>query len=237
MHFEFATSGQIQFGIGTISKVPEIALAFGLRPFVLHDMSGLGDPLLIHLKSVGLFPVPWPVRGEPTDISVTDALVAARDSNCDIVISIGGGSTLDTGKATAILLTNSGDLLDYVEVVGEGRIFTKPSAPFIAIPTTAGTGSEVTRNAVIALPEHHLKASLRSPYLLPRFAIVDPELTYSLPPDITANTGMDALTQLIEPFVCNAPSPLTDAICRDGIARLPGLSSQGIETAGIPQRA
>ena len=116
-----------------------------------------------------------------------------------------------------MLLTNSGNLFDYLEIIGTGHAFIKPSVPFIAIPTTAGTGSEVTRNAVIAVPEKHLKVSLRSPFMLPRIAVVDPELTYSLPADITVQTGLDALTQLIEPFVCNAPTPMTDAICRDGI--------------------
>jgi alcohol dehydrogenase class IV len=219
LRFEFATSGQILFGRGTVSEVPEIARTFGKQPFVLHDMSGLVTPLLAKLKSVGLSPREWPVQGEPSAKSVAEALQTAKDENCDLVISIGGGSTIDTGKATAVLLTNPGNMLDYIEVIGKGLKFQNPSVPFIAIPTTAGTGSEVTRNAVITLPDQHLKVSLRSPHLLPRVAAVDPELTYTLPPDITANTGLDALTQLIEPFVCNAPTPLTDAICRDGIPR------------------
>lgn len=220
LHFEFATSNHILFGSGTVSKVPEAAQVLGRRPFILHDLSGLSYPLIEQLKTLGLSPLPCPVRGEPTAQSVMDALHAAREGACDIVIAIGGGSTLDTGKTVAVMLTNPGDLFDYLEVVGMGQKFKNPSAPCIAIPTTAGTGSEVTRNAVITIPEHHLKVSLRSPYLLPMYAVVDPELTYSLPPTITANTGLDALTQLIEPFVCNAPSPLTDAVCRDGIPRI-----------------
>jgi alcohol dehydrogenase class IV len=126
---------------------------------------------------------------------------------------------MDTGKAVAVLLKNPGNLNDYLEVVGSGHAFENQSAPCIAIPTTAGTGSEVTRNAVIAVPERRIKVSLRSPQLLPRVAVVDPELTFSLPPEITASTGLDALTQVIEPFVCNAPTPLTDAVCRDAIPR------------------
>ena len=136
------------------------------------------------------------------------------------MIGFGGGSALDTGKAAAALMANPGDPLDYLEVVGSGRPLQNPSAAFIAIPTTAGTGSEVTRNAVINLPEKRIKVSLRSPHMLPRIAVVDPQLTYSLPPSITASTGLDALTQLIEPFVCNSPTPVTDAICRDGIVRV-----------------
>ena len=135
-----------------------------------------------------------------------------------MVVAVGGGSSLDMGKAVAGLLTNGGDPLDYLEVIGLGRPLTLPAAPFIAIPTTAGTGSEMTRNAVLGSPEHGIKASLRSPFLLPRLAMVDPDLTIAVSPDITAATGMDALTQLIEPFTCLRAQPFTDAICREGIA-------------------
>ncbi len=126
---------------------------------------------------------------------------------------------MDGAKAIAALATNPGSPLDYLEVVGSGKPLTRPCAPCICIPTTAGTGCEVTRNSVLVSPEHRVKVSLRSPRMLPTLAVVDPELTYSLPPEITASTGMDALTQLIEPFVCNRTNPLTDAICRDGIRR------------------
>src|SRR5208282_5705063 len=131
----------------------------------------------------------------------------------------GGGSAIDAAKAIAAMLTNKGELLDYVEIIGRGKPLTQPSAPFIAVPTTAGTGSEVTRNAVLASPEHRVKVSLRSPLMLPRVAVVDPELTYALPPAITASTGLDALTQLIEPFVCARANPMVDALCIEGIRR------------------
>ena len=117
------------------------------------------------------------------------------------------------------MLANDGELLDYVEIIRRGQPLTKPSAPFIAIPTTAGTGSEVTRNAVLASPGHKVKVSLRSPLMHARVAVVDPELTYDLPPALTASTGMDALTQLIEPFVCNRANPLTDGLCVEGLRR------------------
>ena len=115
--------------------------------------------------------------------------------------------------------TNDGELLDYLEIIGRGKVLTNPSAPFIAIPTTAGTGSEVTRNSVLASPEHKLKVSLRSPLMLAKIALVDPELTYDLPPALTASTGLDALTQLIEPFVCSRANPVTDGLCHEGIHR------------------
>ncbi len=134
-----------------------------------------------------------------------------------MVIGLGGGSVLDTGKAIAALLTNPGDVFDYLEVIGKGQPLVNAPLPYIAIPTTAGTGSEVTRNAVIESPEQNVKVSLRSPLMLPRVALVDPELTYNLPPAITASAGLDALTQLIEPFVSVKANPMTDAICREGI--------------------
>jgi alcohol dehydrogenase class IV len=145
--------------------------------------------------------------------------VAAKEK-CDLIIGMGGGSAMDTGKALAALLNNPGELQDYLEVIGKGRALEQPSLPFIAIPTTAGTGSEVTRNAVISSPGQRVKVSLRSPFMLPRLAIIDPELTYSLPPEVTAYTGLDALTQLIEPFVSNAPNPMVDGFCREGIVRV-----------------
>src|SRR5262249_30126997 len=141
----------------------------------------------------------------------------AKTEKCDLVVSLGGGSAIDAGKAIAAMLANAGGLLDYLEIIGGGKPLTKPSAPFIAIPTTAGTGSEATRNAVLASHQHRLKVSLRSPLMLPTIAIVDPQLTHNLPPALTASTGLDALTQLIEPLVCSRANPMTDALCRQGI--------------------
>jgi alcohol dehydrogenase class IV len=133
------------------------------------------------------------------------------------VIGLGGGSVLDTGKAIAALVTNPGNVLDYLEVIGKGQPLVNAPLPYIAIPTTAGTGAEVTRNAVLESTEQNVKVSLRSPLMLPRLALVDPELTYDLPPEITASSGLDALTQLVEPFVSVRANPLTDAICREGL--------------------
>jgi alcohol dehydrogenase class IV len=144
----------------------------------------------------------------------------ARREHCDLVIAFGGGSAIDAGKAIAALLTNGGELSDYLEVIGNGQPLQDPSVPFIAVPTTAGTGSEVTRNAVLASAEHRVKVSLRSPLMLPRLAVVDPELTLDLPPALTASTGLDALTQLIEPYVSSRANPLTDGFCLEGLRRV-----------------
>ncbi|MBC7264969.1 MAG: iron-containing alcohol dehydrogenase [Chloroflexi bacterium] len=231
MHFEFATATRIIFGAGTLREVGPIAAGMGRRALVVTGRrTERAAPLLALLAEAGfdirretnkgLKPlVVFPVAGEPTTEIVRQGTQYAREAGCDLVIGFGGGSVLDTGKAIAALLTNGGDPLDYLEVIGRGQPLTQPSAPYIAIPTTAGTGSEVTRNAVLASPEHRVKVSLRSPLMLPRLALVDPELTYSLPPDVTASTGLDALTQLIEPFVSNRANPMTDAVCRDGMRR------------------
>ena len=149
-----------------------------------------------------------------------DFIDLARQKSTKLLIGIGGGSAMDTAKTIAALVTNPGDVIDYLEVIGQNKPLNTPALPIVAIPTTAGTGSEVTRNAVIGSLAHHVKVSLRSPYLLPRVALIDPELTLTVPPDVTAFTGLDALTQLIEPFTCNTPNPLTDALCREGILHI-----------------
>jgi alcohol dehydrogenase class IV len=155
------------------------------------------------------------VHGEPTIEEVREGTETAR--GCDAIIGLGGGSALDTGKAIAALVNNPGDLFEYLEVIGKGQPLVHPSLPYIAIPTTAGTGAEVTKNAVLEAPEQRVKISLRSPWMLPQLALVDPELTHDLPPEITASSGLDALTQLIEPFVSVKANPMTDALCREGM--------------------
>ena len=220
MRFEFATATRILFGPGSVTEVAPAAAALGRRALLVTGRNvERSAPLREGLNAQGVVAVTFAVAGEPTvDIARAD-VQRARETECDLVIGLGGGSVLDTGKAIAALLANGGDPLDYVEVIGRGQTLTKPSAPYIAIPTTAGAGAEVTRNAVLASPEHRVKVSLRSPLMFPRLAVVDPELTYSLPPAVTASTGLDALTQLIEPFVSNSANPLTDALCREGMRR------------------
>jgi alcohol dehydrogenase class IV len=159
------------------------------------------------------------VANEPNIDTINRSVELGREKESDFVIGFGGGSVIDTGKATSALLNNQGSLLDYLEVVGKSKSLKSPSKPYIAIPTTAGTGGEVTRNAVISVPEKKVKVSMRNAYLLPAVAIVDPELTYGVPKAITAVTGMDALTQVIEPYVSRYSNPLVDMFCRDAIPR------------------
>jgi alcohol dehydrogenase class IV len=220
VNFEFATAGRILFGNGLISKVGEIVRNEGQRALVVTGRDATRAARLIgSLQAAGISYAMFSVSGEPEISVIENGVAFAKREECDFVIAIGGGSVIDGGKAIAAMLTNDGELLDYLEVIGRGKALTKPSAPFIAIPTTAGTGTEVTRNAVLTSPEHKVKVSLRSPLMLAKVALVDPELTHDLPPALTASTGLDALTQLIEPYVSWRANPLTDGLCREGIVR------------------
>jgi alcohol dehydrogenase class IV len=220
MTFEFATTGRILFGRGTSRQIPALARDLGRRALVVLGGSSRGREALTEgLSDARVRSVVFNVSGEPTTQLVDEATGIARAEGCDLVISVGGGSVIDAGKAVAGMLANPGDVQDYLELAGGGKPLLNRGVPFIAVPTTAGTGAEVTRNAVLDVPEHKVKASLRSSHLLARLAVVDPELTQSLPPAITAYTGMDALTQLIEPFVSNAANPVTDGVCREGLTR------------------
>ncbi len=218
MHFEFATAARIVFGAGEARRLAAIAGLDGGRSLVVTGSNPDRVRPLTSNLSCSLFSV----AGEPAIDLVRAGVEQARREECSSVISIGGGSAIDAGKAIAALLTNPGEPLDYLEVIGKGQPLLQPSAPFFALPTTAGSGAEVTRNAVLASPAHRVKASLRSPFLLPKAAIVDPELTWSLPPSVTASTGLDAVTQLIEPYVSSRAGALTDLYCVEGLRRAAG---------------
>jgi alcohol dehydrogenase class IV len=215
--FEFATAGRIVVGAGRAAELPGVLAGLGTRVLVCTGASpGRHQGLL---ASLGLPVAVFGVAGEPTIELARAGLAVAREHRADMVAAIGGGSVIDTAKAVAMLLGNGGDPLDYLEVVGSGRKITRPAAPCVAVPTTAGTGAEVTANAVLASPEHQVKASLRSPLMIPRVALVDPELTVSCPPSVTASSGMDALTQCLEPFVSLRANPVTDGLAREGLRR------------------
>jgi len=216
MTFEFATATRIVFGPGKVRDAPAAARTMGRRALLVTGAHGQERSAWLQKE---LDAKTWLIPGEPTLDLVRRGVEHARATRCDTIIAFGGGSSIDAGKAIAALLTNPGDPLDYLEVIGKGKTLEHPSAPFIAIPTTAGTGSEVTRNAVLGSPEHRVKVSLRSPHMLPRLALLDPELTHDLPPAITAATGLDALTQLIEAYVSTKANPMTDALCIEGLHR------------------
>ena len=215
--FEFATAGRIVFGAGRAAELPGLLAGLGSRVLVCTGADPERHAGL--LASLELPAEVFPVKGEPTIEEAQTATAAAREHGADVVAAIGGGSVIDIGKAVAMLLGNGGNPLDYLEVVGAGQKITKPAAPCVAVPTTAGTGAEVTANAVLASPGHRLKASLRSPLMIPRVALVDPRLTLSCPPPVTAASGLDALTQCLEPFVSIRANPVTDGLAAEGLRR------------------
>ncbi len=220
MHFEFSTANRIIFGNGRIQEVPSEAAHMGRRALLITGSSlERSDNLIDSLNAHGIHTVTFQVKQEPTTEIVVEGATLSRIEQCDLVIALGGGSVIDAGKAIAALSTNPGDLFDYLEVIGLAQGIAAPPAPYIAVPTTAGTGTEVTKNAVLISERHRVKVSMRSPLMLPRLVVVDPELTISMPPSITASTGLDALTQLIEAYVSIKATPLTDGICREGLKR------------------
>jgi len=220
MKFEFSTARRIVFGPGAAERLPALVAGYGKRAFLV--LGSTSDRLTATLEAIAARNVAttvFNVAGEPTVEMAQAAVAAAREAKADVVVAIGGGSVLDIGKVVAVMLKNEGELSDYLEVVGKGRPLREQAAPLTAVPTTAGTGAEVTYNAVLGVPDQQVKVSMRSPLMLPRWAIVDPLLTHSMPPELTASTGLDALTQLIEAFVSNQANPLTDGLCREGMQR------------------
>ena len=221
--FEVATAGQIVFGWGVSAQVGALARPLGQKALVVTGGSAdRAAPIIAALDAAGIAHTRFAVPHEPTLDLLRAAVALAHDFGADCVIGFGGGAALDAGKAAVALATNPGDPLNYLEVIGRAQPLAHDPLPFIAIPTTAGTGTEVTRNAVIASPEDQVKVSLRSARMLPRIALIDPALTRDLPPALTASTGMDALTQVLEPFVSPAANPLTDGFCREGLRRVGG---------------
>lgn len=221
MNFEFATASRIIFGPGALDNIGMHAARMGHKALVVTGKNvQRAERLFSHLAENHISWDVFSVSGEPEIGTIQEGVGAARKVKADLIIGFGGGSAIDAAKAIGALVTNPGDILEYLEVIGKGNPLQNQPLAIIAIPTTAGTGSEVTRNAVLGVPESGLKISMRSEKMLPQLALIDPELTYSLPPDVTASTGMDALTQLIEAFVSNCANPMIDALCRDGINRI-----------------
>lgn len=220
MDFQFTTAGRVVFGPDVSQQIPELVAGFGTHAFcVLGGTPERFHRVLDPLAGRGIAWESFRVTGEPTTETAQAAVTAARRAQARVVVALGGGSVLDTGKVVAAMLTNEGALSDYLEVVGKGRPLQNPPAPCLAVPTTAGTGAEVTYNAVLGVPVRRVKVSIRSPLMVPRLAVVDPLLTHSMPSALTASTGLDALTQLIEAFVSHKANPLTDGLCREGLRR------------------
>jgi alcohol dehydrogenase class IV len=233
--FEFATAGRVRFGGGEVRGAADALRGFGARRVlvVTGRTPQRSQPLRSALAAEGVDTVTFSVPGEPTVEVARVGTALAHQHRCDAVLGFGGGGALDAAKAVAILATNGGDPLDYLETVGRGQVLRRPALPWVAIPTTAGTGSEVTRNAVLTVPEQAVKASLRSPLMLARLAIVDPDLLVGLPRPTLGASGLDALSQLIEPYLSARANPLTDALAAEGIRRsarsLPRAGTDGVD--------
>ena len=224
--FEFCSVGRIFFGRGQFARIGQLAATLGRRALIVANGSdALAHQLSEKLSQADVRSTLIRQKGEPTVDDIDRAMATARKENCDLMLGLGGGSALDAAKALAGLLTNAGEdgsVLDYLEIIGKGHKITRPALPWIAIPTTAGTGAEATKNAVIAgggYPPKRFKASLRSELLLAKIALIDPELALSVPPEVTARCGMDALCQLIEAYTSTGAQPLTDSLALEGIRR------------------
>ena len=236
MPFQFATAGRVIVGPGVAAQLPEVLAGLGSRALVCtgsrpDSHAGLLAGLRLPAAIVT-------VDREPTTELARVATAAAREHGADVIAAVGGGSVIDLAKAVAMLLANGGDPVDYLEVVGAGREITKPAVPLAAVPTTAGTGAEVTANAVLASPAHRVKASLRSSLMIPRVALVDPLLAVTCPPQVTAASGLDALTQCLEPFVSVRANALTDWLARGGLRHAAaGLRRAYADPADVQARA
>ncbi|MCU0283294.1 MAG: iron-containing alcohol dehydrogenase [Candidatus Nanopelagicales bacterium] len=216
--FDLALPARISFGAGRAAELPAIVAGLGERVLVVTGATPQRvEPRLAPLRSAASALAVVSVAGEPTVDDARRAADLGRQVDADVVLAIGGGSAIDLAKATAMLLANGGDPMDYLEVVGRGQPIVQDPLPLVAAPTTSGTGAEVTANAVLAVPEHGVKVSLRHPRMVPRHAVVDPELTLGCPPAVTAAAGMDALTQCLEPYVSNRANPMTDGWARTGL--------------------
>lgn len=220
MKFEFMTASRIIVERGGLKQVGKLAKSFGQRVLLVGRLASDDTKKAIEiLNNEGCIVTSVNVKGEPSVDSINEILELSRKNQCEVVVAIGGGSVLDSGKTIAALMTNTNDIMDYLEVIGNGVPVSKKSLPFIAVPTTSGTGAEATKNATILSAPHKVKVSIRSPYMLPDVVLLDPQLTVSVPKDVTASTGLDALTQVLEPYVSKMANPITDAFAKEGLVR------------------
>lgn len=218
--FTFMTATEILFGRGHAAQAAGRIAALGRRVLLVHGATpDRAEWLFRALIETGADVHGFAVPQEPDMALIEAGLAHGRALRAEVVVALGGGAVIDAGKAIAALVPAPRPMIDHLEVVGQGLPLDAAPLPFVAMPTTAGTGAEVTRNAVISVPEERRKVSLRDPRMLPRLAIVDPALTDHCPRAVTLASGLDAITQVIEPYVSTRANALTDALCRDAIPR------------------
>ena len=216
--FSFISPQTLHFGRGQSHQTPKLAAAYGTNVLLVHGAAAARALWLVDAcRTEGLNVTRLGCQNEPALPDIEAALDQLKGFDPDVVIALGGGSVIDFAKALAALIPCSADPLQYLEIVGDGRPLEHPPIPMIALPTTAGTGAEVTKNAVITVPEHGIKVSLRDPRMVPRIAIIDPDLMQGAPKHIALAAGLDAITQVIEPYLSLKANPMTDALCQAAI--------------------
>jgi alcohol dehydrogenase class IV len=218
MELDITIPSRILFGSGRLAEAGDVTHALGRRALIVTGRTpSRAQALLEVLDEAGVDQTTFSVPGEPEVPTVREAVAEARRTEAEVIVGFGGGAALDTAKAAAILAPHDGDVLDYLEIIGAGRELHLPPLPFVAIPTTAGSGAEATWNAVIASREHRVKVSLRHRLMIAWAVIADPETTYALPPAVTASTGMDALTQCLEAYASVRANVFTDVLSLQGV--------------------
>ncbi len=228
INYQFSIPTRIVFGNDSFKKVPDLVYEMGRKVFIVTGKKNtLANQLSQSLNERNIESMVFNINSEPTTEDIVNATGLAKINNCNVVVGVGGGSVIDAAKAVAALATNSGELNDYLEIIGKGRKLEEAPLKYVAIPTTAGTGAEVTKNSVIKSKEKKVKVSLRSDLMFPTIAVLDPVLALTMPPEITATTGMDALTHLFETFVSCQANPFVDMIGREGMQ----LISSSLKTA------
>jgi alcohol dehydrogenase class IV len=236
LNFEFATSTRIIFENNSFEKVPGLIEGLGNKVFIVTGKNtSLANRLSGLLKEKNLQIGIFSIDSEPTTSDIEKGTELAKKAGSNIVVGIGGGSAIDSAKAIAALAPNKGELTDYLEVIGKGRKLEESPLPCIAIPTTSGTGAEVTKNSVIKSTLHKVKVSLRSDLMFPKLAVIDPFLTFTMPPSLTATTGVDALTHLLETFVSKNANPFIDVLCREGMKLISESLIQAFNEGNNPE--
>ena len=221
LNFAYATASEIIFGSGSFGRLGKrIAGKYRNAMVVCGKSNNYAEKLLDHLSLQNIRGTIYNIVTEPTIEVIQQGIELGRKTDCDVVFGIGGGSAIDSAKAIAAMIPNEGALINFLEVIGDGKPLLQDPVPCIAIPTTSGTGAEVTKNSVIKSTDRKVKVSLRSDKMYPILALVDPQLAITMPQNITASTGVDALTHLMETFVSNQSNPFIDMFCRDGMIRI-----------------
>ena len=222
--FSISRLPRISYGSGRINEVPALAAAYGQIALLVTGKQSFcatsrWQPFIQSLETRGMRWLHFTLSGEPSPSLVDQAVSQFRNEEVDVVIAIGGGSVLDAAKAIAGLLPHGNSVIDHLEGVGRNIPYHGPSTPFIAVPTTAGTGSEATKNAVLSVPGRDgFKKSFRDECLIPEYAIIDPDLIASCPRELVAADGMDAFTQLLESYVSLKANPFIDALAWSGMS-------------------